>query len=75
MLAARTSLMISERDSTLAGVSFSSSMSLDLLGKRELQSLVMFARMFLPCESIAIFRAIVGRGLLQRTPKFTLHLS
>ena len=65
--------LISERDSTLVDVRFSSSTSLDLLWKREFQSLEMFVR-FLLCKLIAILRVIVGRGRLQRTPKLTLYI-
>lgn len=71
MLVARTSLMISERDSTLAAVRLSSVTSLDLLRKREFQSLESLPR-FLFWKLVAVCRAIVGRGLSQRTPKFTL---
>jgi len=72
MLVARMSLTISERDSTLVGVHFLSSMSLDLLGKHKFQNLEIFATILFPI-SIAISLTIVGRGRLQRTPKFTLR--
>lgn len=63
--------MISERDSSLAGgVRFPSAASLDLLGKRDFQNLQILAVVVF--FSIAISRTIVGRGRLQRTPKFTL---